>query len=253
MQKHILTGAVKHCGRYVDESGAERTYVICRGQDVTSLGLPHSLVLELIGKTRPMGGRRGRPMPLFTAVGEPTAEVVEPTSAGIITMARLDQGVHESRVKAGVVEEDEPFDPENPKRELPVPTEVEEEPLGGLPATTPDEAAVASAAGDEPVVSPTEDEGAVVCPNPNCAAGGNTDGCLDETCPVNSAPVEPTEEVVVEEAKTEEDPIEEITAEEAPVVAPKEEASKKPAAKKPAAKKKAGGKKGSTGKGKGKK
>lgn len=229
MQKHILTGAVKHCGRYVDESGAERTYVICRGQDVTSLGLPHSLVLELIGKTRPMGGRRGRPTPLFTAVGDSTAEVEEPTSTGIITMERLDRGVHESRVKAGVVEPDETFDPENPKRELPVPEEVEEEPLGGLPATTPDEAAVA--ASEEPVVSPTEDEGAVECPNPNCAAGGNTDGCLDENCPVNSAPVEPTEEPVVEDA-AEEAPTEEAPTEEVPteVEAPKEAAPEKCAA-----------------------
>lgn len=166
-------------------------------------------------------------MPLFTAVGEATPEATEPTSAGVITMARMDKGVHESRVAAGVVEPDEEFDVENPKRELPQPVEVEEEPLGGLPATTPDEAAVAAAAGDEPVVSPTEDEGTVECANPNCAAGGNTDGCLDETCPVNSAPVEPTEEVVVEEEATEEAPTEEVPAEETPAEAPKEEAPEK--------------------------
>lgn len=211
MQKHILTGAVKHCGRYVDESGAERTYVICRGQDVTSLGLPHSVVLELIGKTRPMGGRRGRPVPLFTAVGDAPEVEEQPTSTGIITMARLDEGVHKSRVAAGVVEPDEEFDAENPKRELPQPEEVEEEPLGGLPATTPDEAA--EAAGEEPVISPTEDEGTVECPNPNCAAGGNTDGCLDEGCPVNSAPVEPTEEVEEEEAPAEAEAPKEADAE----------------------------------------
>jgi hypothetical protein len=196
--KHVLTGAVKLAGTYVDESGAERQYVLTRGQDVTALGLPHSVVQELIGKVRPMGGRRGKPIPYFTAVEARSKPAVEEDKA--ITISSLHEAMHEGRIAAGVVEPDAPFDEDGFEKVVPQLPEEPEAPLGSVdaPATTPEEAEVAAAS--EPVVSPTADEEVATCENPDCQAGGDTETCQDDNCPVNEAPVEPeaVEEAVAE-------------------------------------------------------
>lgn len=251
---YVLTGAVRLSGMYVDENGAERQYVVTRGQNVSALGLPHSVVQELIGKTRPLGGRRGTPIPYFTKVDDIPTPSEEDRD---ITVQSLNEGIHKSRVEAGVIEPDAEFE-----KELAQPPAEPDEPLDKF-ARTPEEAEAAATGepgccgegeacsredctgtprseepASEPVVSPDEDvEGEATCAKPDCAVAGDVASCEDDNCPVNEAPVE---EGSVEDAE----PVAEVaeTREPADEVAKVEE---KPAAKKAPAKKSGGkGKKG---------
>lgn len=224
---YILTGAVMVSGTYVDENGLERRYEIVRGQNVASLGLPPHVEKELVSRVRPMGGRRAKPYHYFTHVddsGKPSAPDVETNRS--VTVASLNEGLHKSRVEAGVVEPEEEFVPEIPQPETP-----EDNADNDAPATTVEEvekAAVevvepAVVAVDEvqeeapaevvepvavevveepaaePVVSPVASEDEVKCPNPDCAAKGDVAACDSDTCPVNEAPVEAVAKPVVKQ------------------------------------------------------
>lgn len=254
---YVLTGAVRLSGTYVDENGAERQYVVTRGQNVTALGLPHSVVQELIGKTRPLGGRRGTPIPYFTKVDDIPVPSTEDRN---VSVQSLNEGIHKGRVEAGVIEPDAEYE-----KELPQPPAEPDEPLDKF-ARTPEEAEAAATAdapveeevvaepeveeapaeevveesveepASEPVVSPDEevvDE--ATCAKPDCAVAGDVASCEDDACPVNEAPVEEGSvedaEPVAEIAETREPAVEDAKVEE------------KPAAKKPQGKK-SGGKKG---------
>lgn len=213
---HILTGAVRVSGVYRDENGVERRYTIHRGQDVASLGLPEHVVKQLLSRTRPMGGRRGAPIPYFTNVDEVEPTVVEDQS---VNMAALEEATHKSRVAAGVVEPEE-----EPVKEVPQPPVDADGGENDPIVSTPEEAAAAvseeekqavevtveevsqESSEDEPVVSPTETSDEVSCSKPDCES--KPDACEDDTCPVNEAPVEVAEAPTVEPEKADTQPAE---------------------------------------------